>query len=399
MNKRVVIVGGGYAGIRAMQHLSTLPYISVTLIDKNPFHYLQTEAYALIAQRATLVDVTVDLPALCDSYPQTAFVKAEVTGIDFSAKKVETENGCYYYDYIILAMGARTHFPDSISGLHAYAHGVKSLKNAFRFRQQFEQQLFERMNSEADTTCRDFSVVIAGAGLSGVEIAAEMADYTRWFMRKNCMVCREISIHLIASRDEVLSGMHPYLKRKAKARLKALGVSVEFGSRVVSVESDCAVLGSGRKIGFDFMIYAGGIIASPLTKTLEVTRNKKGQIEVDQTLLVTGKQDAFAIGDVADMRDVSGHPLPATANGAEKSAALAVLNILRIIRGEPPVERSIRLEGYMVALGRFSAAVVLFDRIKFSGLLGFVMKRLITDRYKYLLDRHAYKTFRRFPKA
>ncbi len=399
MKKRVVIVGGGYAGIRAMQHLSTLPYISVTVIDKNPFHYLQTEAYALIAQRATLVDVTVDLPALCKSYPRSTFVKAEVTGIDFAAKKVEAGQEDFYYDYLIFAMGSRTFFPDTIAGLHAYAHGVKSLKNAFRFRQQFEQQLFERMNSEADEQCRDFSVVIAGAGLSGVEIAAEMADYTRWFMHKNRMICESITICLVASRDEVLTGMHPYLKAKAKARLQALGVTIVFGSRVASVEPDTAVLEDGRRLGFDFMIYAGGIMASPLTKTLEVSRNKKGQIAVERTLAVKGKDDAFAIGDAADMRDAAGHPLPATANGAEKSAALAVLNIVRSIRNEPMIERPIRLEGYMVALGRFNAAVVLFERIKFSGVAGFIMKRLITDRYKYLLDRYAYKTFRRFPKV
>ncbi|WP_345971226.1 FAD-dependent oxidoreductase [Sulfurimonas sp. HSL1-6] len=399
MTKRVIIVGGGYAGVRAMQHLSARPYIQVTLIDKNPFHYLQTEAYALIAQQATLVDVTVDLPALCESYAYAAFVKAEVTGIDFEAKKVVTETRDYYYDYIILAMGSRTFFPDTIPGLHDYAHGVKSLKNAFRFRQQFEQQLFARMNSEGDEECRRFNIVVAGAGLSGVEIAAELADYTGWFMQKNRMLCDSIDVHLIASRDEVLAGMHPYLQAKAKARLQKLGVNVIFGSRVAAVEPNEAVLDSGRRVAFDFMIYAGGIIAPRLVHTLDVERNKKGQIAVHRTLAIVGKEDAFAIGDVADIRAEDGRPLPATANGAEKSAALAVLNLLRCNRSEPMLERSIRLEGYMVALGRFNAAVVIFGRIKFSGFLGYVMKRLITDRYKFLLDSTAYKAFRHRPKG
>ena len=300
MNKRVVIIGGGYAGVRAMQHLSARPYMQVTLIDKNPFHYLQTEAYALIAQQATLVDITVDLPALCSSYENVTFVKADVTGIDFDARRVTAGTRELYYDYIVLAMGSRTFFPDAIPGLHDYAHGVKSLKNAFRFRQQFERQLFERMSSEADEECRRFNVVVAGAGLSGVEIAAEMADYTRWFMRKNRMLCDNIDVYLIASHDEVLSGMHPYLKAKAKTRLQTLGVTVVFGERVASVEPNTAVLTSGRRVDFDFMIFAGGIIASKLARSLDVERNKKGQIAVHPSLAVVGKEDAFAIGDTAD---------------------------------------------------------------------------------------------------
>ena len=332
MNKRVVIVGGGYAGIRAMQHLSRYPYFQVTIIDKQPFHYLQTEAYALIAQHATLVDVTVDLPALCESYAYATFVKAEVRDVDFDAKRVVTEQRDFYYDYIILAMGARTFFPDTIPGLHAYAHGVKSLKNAFRFRQQFERQLFERMSSEGDKECRRFGAVIAGAGLSGVEIAAEMADYTRWFMQKNRMMCDGIDVYLIASHDEVLEGMHPYLKAKAGARLDALGVSVVYGCRVAAVEANTVLLDSGRRIGFDFMIFAGGIIASKLARDLKVERNRKGQISVTPDCRIVGRDDAFAIGDVADLRGPEGKPVPATANGAEKSAELAAENIVRISR-------------------------------------------------------------------
>lgn len=395
MNKRVLIVGGGYAGVRAMQHLSAHPALEVTLIDQHPYHYLQTEAYALIAHRASLIDVTVDLPALCRSYENVTFVKAKVIGIDFERKKVTSEQREFYYDYVILAMGSRTFFPDTIPGLHDFAHGVKSLKNALRFRQQFEQELYERMCSEGDAACRRFSVVVAGAGLSGVEIAAEMADYTRWFMRENRMMCDGIDIHLIASGDEVLKGMHPYLKRKAGERLEKLGVVTVYGSRVTSVEAGRARLSTGRTIDFDFMIFAGGIIASTLTKVLDVKRNKKGQIAVTPELCVIGKEDAFAIGDVAEIMGVDGTPLPSTANGAEKSAELAAHNILRSRRGEKLRGHGIRLEGYMVALGRFNAAVVIFNRIKFSGLLGYVMKRLITDRYKFLLDSRAYKAFRR----
>jgi NADH dehydrogenase len=339
--------------------------------------------------------VTVDLPALCQSYENVTFVKAQVHGVDFERKRVRTDTEEYAYDYIVLAMGSRTYFPESVPGLHDYAHGVKSLERAFEFRQQFEQELYARMDCEMDEPCRRFCVVVAGAGLSGVEIAAEMADYSRRFLRRNRMMCEGIDIRLIASHGEVLAGMHPYLKRSAARRLEALGVTVMYDNRVSAVEPNRTVLSSGETVDFDFMIFAGGIVASTLTRQLDLRRNKKGQIAVGPSLVIEGQEAAFAVGDVADLKGPDGAPVPPTANGAEQSANLAALNILRAVRGKPMAERPVRLQGFMVTLGRYSAAVVLFDRIKFSGLFGFVVKRLITDRYKFLLDSRAYKAFRR----
>ncbi len=393
--KHVVIVGGGYAGIRVMQKLAFTGLVRITLIDRFPYHYLQTEAYALIAQRATLTDVTVDLPALCRSYPNVTFKKATVRGVDFRARNVQTETEELPYDFVVFAMGSRTFFPENIPGLKRYAHGVKSLQRAFGFRQRFEQELFERMCSEADESCRNFSVVVAGAGLSGVEIAAEMADYTRAFMRENRMLCNGLDIYLISSHDGVLRGMDAYLCEKAKSRLEALGVKLVTRSRVVSVTEREVRLDSGRALAYDFMIFAGGVVASTLTRTLDVERNAKGQIVVTPQLHLPGNDEAYAVGDVAELRGSDGRVLPATANGAEKSAERAARNIVRSLRGLPLLQCPIRLEGILVALGRYHAAVVLFGRIRFSGIAGYVMKRLITDRYKYLLDARAYRVFRK----
>ena len=396
MKKRVAIIGGGYGGIRVMQHLSAHAFLDVTLIDQHPFHFLQTEAYALIAQQATLADVTVDLPALCHSYKNVTFVKALVEGVDFKAKRIDTDRGSSFYDYVVIAVGSRTFYPDTIPGLPENSHGVKSLRHAFAFRQQFEQELFARLYSEGDEeACRVFKIVVAGAGLSGVEIAAEMADYSRRFIRTNRMLCDGVEINLIASHDEVLEGMHPHLKYHAQKRLLELGVRIVANNRVTAVEPNRVLLTDGSAVAFDFMIFAGGVIAATLTEKLDVERNRKGQIEVTPEMAVVGREDAFAVGDVAAIKGSDGRPVPATANGAEKEADLVAANVLRSIRGERLLRRPVRLEGFIVALGRYNAAVVLFDFFKFSGLLGYFMKRLITNRYKLLLDNRAYKTFRR----
>lgn len=399
MKKKLVIIGGGYGGIRAMQGLSSVDDLEIVLIDQNPYHYLQTEAYALIANTVTLTDVTVDLVALCRRYKNTAYKKAIITKVDLNAKKVVSESEEIFFDFLIIATGSRTHFPPSITGLESYSHGVKTLQRAFTFKQQFESQLYERMQSEEDLFCKAFNVVIGGAGLSGVEIAAEMGHYAQKFIHDNRMLCEGIQVYLIASREQVLDGMNPYLQSKAQQRLAGLGVKVLYKTRITEVEEDEVILNNGTKIHFDFMIFAGGVKASPLAASLGTALNAKGQIKVDETLQVNCHKNIYAIGDVAELVDPAGNIIPATANAAEQSAGIVVSNIKAQLKGERPQHAFIGLQGMMVALGGFNAAVVLFNTFKVSGFLGYMLKKMITWRYKYLLDRHALKAYKAMQNA
>ncbi len=393
MKKKLIIIGGGYGGIRAMQGLSSVKELDIVLIDQNPYHYLQTEAYALIANEVSLTDVTVDLVALCKRYENTEYKKAIITDIDLAVKKVKCNDEELSFDYLIMATGSRTDFSAAIAGLEQHSHGVKTLQRAFEFKQQFEFQLYERMQSEEDLFCKAFNVVIAGAGLSGVEIAAEMGHYAKQFIHDNRMLCEGIQIYLIASREKVLDGMNPYLQKKTKKRLEELGVKVLYNTRIAEVKEDEVLLNNGSRIGFDFMIFAGGVKASPLAATLGCPLNEKGQVVVDQSLQVTCHTNVYAIGDVAALTDPGGKVIPATANAAEQSAGVVVKNIKAQLKGERPQHAFIGLQGMMVALGGRNAAVVLFNTFKVSGILGHLLKKAITWRYKYRLDSHTLKAY------
>lgn len=392
----VIIIGGGYGGIRAMQKLTKESNISITLIDRNPYHYLQTEAYALIANEATLTDVTVDLVALCKVYDNVTYLKANVKRIDLEIQCIYFQDQHLCYDNLIIASGSHTKFPASIPGLNRYAHGVKTLQRAFLFKQQFEQQLYERMQSEDDLFCKAFNVVIGGAGLSGVEIAAEMGHFARQFVRENRMLCDGIQIYLIASRGQVLEGMPPFLQKTAQKRLKRLGVHVLYNTRISEVKEREVILNSGGTINFDFMIFAGGVEASSLTSSLKCPLNDKGQIRVERTLQILCHQNVYAVGDVAALEDAKGDSIPATANAAEKSAEIVAKNIKLQLSGQRPQHAFIHLEGILVALGGKYASVVMFDIFRVSGYLGYLFKRLITWRYKYLLDSEAFKAYKAF---
>jgi NADH dehydrogenase len=394
VQKRVVIAGGGYAGVRALQRLSVNKELEIILVDKHPYHYLQTEAYALIANEATLTDVTVDLVALCKNYANARFMKGQVRDVDFDRKIVTLEENELSYDYLVLAMGSQTDFSKNIPGLGEFAHGVKTLHRSFELKQQFEYQLYERMQSEEDLFCRAFNVVIGGAGLSGVEIAAEMGHFAERFLKENRMMCDGIQIHLIASRGEVLHGTDPYLISHARRRLEKLGVNIVYNCRITKVTQGCVYLDGNRSIDFDFMIFAGGITAPPITRKLASPINRKGQLLTKRTLQLPNDNCVYALGDIAELTDAAGVIIPPTANAAEQSGIVAARNILAQLRGERPQHAYIYLQGMMVALGGWNAAVVLFGRIRFSGLLGYGLKKMITWRYKFRLDRDALKAFR-----
>jgi NADH dehydrogenase len=390
--KRIVIVGGGYAGVEALKILAKLEFCDVVLIDQHPYHYLQTEGYELIANECSITRVTIDLVALALSYGEhVTFIKDTVREIDFENRCASGQNSCHPYDYILLCTGSRTAFHLSTPGLREHSHGVKTLPSALSFKHQFEQRLYARMESEGGWCSEPFNVVIGGGGLSGVEIAAEMAHYIRVFHKDNTLTCDNIHIFLVIPHEGVLEGMESYLIEKATQRLRELGVKIINHSRITSVEEHTLMLNNDKSLCFDFMIFTGGIIASTLTATIASEKNKKSQLIVDEYLRVPMFDGVFAAGDIAELRDSNGELLPPTAQSAEQSGTLAAQNILALIENREMRRSQMKMEGMMVALGGSYAAISLFGRIRFSGLLGYWIKRVIMRGYRYFLHRQCAK--------
>ncbi|HEX5330051.1 FAD-dependent oxidoreductase, partial [Sulfuricurvum sp.] len=144
----VVVIGGGYGGIRAIERLTTNSDIRITLIDKNPYHYMQPEVYDFIANKVDMSDIIIDLPSLCKSFGLVEFICDEATGIDPQTSTVSLSTQSIRFDYLIIANGSRTHFPDVIKGLREHTHGVKSIPAALNFKQQFERALLNRIETQ-----------------------------------------------------------------------------------------------------------------------------------------------------------------------------------------------------------------------------------------------------------
>ncbi|MBU4023562.1 FAD-dependent oxidoreductase, partial [bacterium] len=226
---KIIIIGGGYAGIRALEHLSKDKSNEITLFDSHSYHYMQTGVYDFIANENDFSKITVDLFTLCAGFgPNVAFRKEKVLDVDFDSQKVFTEIQDYEYDYIIVAVGSRTKFFDSIIGLKKYAHGIKALHKALYFKQKFELSLFTKIEEEGNY-CNPLNIIIAGAGLSGVEIAAQMASFSRDFYKQNNFLCRKLNIVLIDAYERILPGVDEVLVDASMKRLQELEVIIKDG--------------------------------------------------------------------------------------------------------------------------------------------------------------------------
>ncbi len=393
MGHHVVILGGSYGGIAAMRRLSKYPEVQVTLIDQHPYHFLQTEGYELISSNTSFDETIVSLPALCADYGNVTFLHRTVGSINIHKKVIHLDDGECQYDTLIIALGSITKLFGYDENVYNYTSGAKSLRGALKLNQFFQKELYKRLESDKQAK-ENFNIIIGGAGLSGVEIAAGMQHFFNRYYRSNALTCATLHIHLIASRETVLSDMHPDIIKTATRRLKKLGVKVHTQSRISFIHKHEAILEDKTKIPFDFMIFAGGTTTVPCLNNLKVEKTQKGQLIVDNYLRAKDHEDIYIIGDSAALIDKKGNPLPPTAQTAIQSGELAAENLIRSRENKALKKANISIKGIAIALGGTYASIDLgFMRI--HGYPAYLIKKLIERLYKWPLWWLASKGYRK----
>jgi len=381
---KVVIIGGGYAGLRTIEKLSKNSHLEILLLDKNPYHYMQTDVYDLIANEKDFAAVSVDLYTLCMGFENVTFLKQEVKDIDFEKQKVITNTQRIAYDYVVIAVGARTKFAHNVEGLREYAHGIKALHRAMYFKQKFEMSLFKKVDEDG-TVCTPLSIVVAGAGLSGVEIAAQMASFAKNFYKKNHFICRKLNIVLVNSAEHILHGMEKPLVLKSTRRLEKLGVVIKNNVKVTALSKAYVTLSSSEQIPMDFMIFAGGIEPNGLIYKLDLPKNERGFLQTNEYLQSTLHKNAFAVGDAITIYDTKGKILAPTADISEQMGELCAKNILAMIEEKELHKHTIRSRGVLIALGKGYASARVFG-VYFHGYFAYVAKKIIEKLYFKNLD-------------
>jgi NADH dehydrogenase len=390
---KIVIIGGGYGGLKAIARLANKG-LDVTLIDKNGYHYLQTEAYDFIANKCNISDMTVDIASYCRGYDKNInFLLDEVVAIDKIENFVTTKSGeNLAFDYLIIASGAKTNFPRFIEGIEQNSNGVKTLIRALEFKQHFESTLYSYIKNQNECKIQSINIVVGGAGLSGVEIAAEMNYILKAYLKVIGMKCEGFSITLIDAAATILPEMDAKVIAFTQKRLENLGVVIKTNSFIQKVDKNSLTLQSSEVVPFDFMIFTGGIKAQNIGANEDET-NRFGQYIVDDFYAIKGCKNIFAIGDVAQVMN-EGVAVAPTAQSAEQAGIFCASNILRSIQGRPLKKRLPKIYGYFIALGGKYAVGTLFGRVVIKGYGAYLLKRFITLFYKKLLKMKVEKGYK-----
>lgn len=382
MSIEIVIIGGGYGGLRAIEFLAKHKDINITLIDKNPYHYLQTEAYGYIAGRFDIHDIAIDLEKWCSGFEKKVrFVYEKADSIDYENQTVSTNEKFIAYDYLIIATGAQTNFFSFIEGLRENSYGVKHLQRAYNFRKEFEDLLYKKLQNKDFTTQEEINLAIGGAGLSGVEVAAEMAHVIEIYSKTLGERARAIKIYLIDASETILPGMSRYIISNTQKRLEKLGVKILTGAFINNVDSSSIYFKNGEKLDYYFMIFTGGIKASDLNWHVQSEKNRIGQFIPDKQLNVNNYKNVFAIGDCVEIRDAQDNILPPTAQIAEKSAEYVAECIRKRIDGKDAQPFHANVSGLFIALGGEYAVGEMFKYVKVKGYVAYLLKKAITHAY------------------
>jgi NADH dehydrogenase len=387
---KILIIGGGFGGLSVARELARAlcgtEDVGVALVDRMNYTTFWPMVPSVIPSNTEVRHVAHSLRRILRPLGVEYF-QGEVTGVDFEARRVKTAERDFPYDHLVLAPGSRTTYFGT-PGAEESAMDVKGLRDALRVRNHvidcFERA--EHLDEEAPDDLLTF--VVVGGGPTGVEAAADMNDLIFDVLQDDYpnVDFGRVRVVLVNAGDQILKGLDSSLVNAASRRLASQRVEVINDAKVEEVRSDAVVISDGRTIPTQTTVWAAGIEPPPLVADLDVQRDQRGRILIDQYLRVKDRPGVYAVGDCTSIQ-YDGPPVPALAQAAEQEGKRAASNLVAEIQNQAPVAFSYRSVGQLVDLGEGSALVDILG-VKLSGLLGaFIWKGVYLYELGYDLNR------------
>lgn len=367
---RVVIIGGGFAGLNAALSLAEAP-LRVTLIDRRNHHLFQPLLYQVATAGLSPSDIASPIRRILRNQQNADVLLADAKSIDLPAKSVQLDNGAIPYDYLIVATGAR-HSYFGHDEWEKVAPGLKSIGDALEIRKRI-LSAFEMAERESDPEARTawLTFVIIGAGPTGVELAGALCEIAHHALAADFRHIdpKEAQIILLEGEDRVLPPYPRDLSEKARQQLVRLGVAVRLGERVTQIDEQGVNVGELR-IPARTVLWAAGVQGSRLGRELGAPHDKAGRVLVEPDLSVTGNPQVFVVGDIASLK-IDGKLVPGVAPAAIQEGKHAAANVLRLVAGKPTEKFVYVDKGSLATIGR-SAAVADLGKIKLSGAIAWL---------------------------
>ncbi|MAY83024.1 MAG: FAD-dependent oxidoreductase [Flavobacteriales bacterium] len=371
--KRVVIIGGGFAGLQVAKNLDDR-YFQIVMVDRNNYHTFQPLLYQVATAGLEPDSIAYPLRKLFKGSKDFYFRMAEVEEVKTEENILQTNIGDVEYDYLVVATGATTNFFGN-KELEANAMTMKSVSEALDLRslilQNFEKALLKSAVEEQDAL---MSITIVGAGPTGVELSGALAELKKHVLPHDYpdLNINRMQVYLVEMADKVLPPMSEHASRKALKYLQDLGVEVILGEAVKEYKNDKVILSSGKKLNAGMLIWAAGVKGN-LLNGLKEESVKKGRYQVDRFHLIEGEKNVFAIGDIAYM-ETAEFPmgLPMVAPVANQSGVNLAKNLNKSQKNKTTKEFTYKDKGAMATVGR-NRAVADLNNLKFGGLAAWLV--------------------------
>lgn len=343
--------------------------VRITLVDRHNYHLFQPLLYQVATAALNPSDIAAPIRAVLRHQKNVSVILGDATAIDTSRKTVKLSDGELAYDYLIVATGA-THSYFDHPEWERSAPGLKTVDDALEIRRRV-LTAFEAAERETDPEKQKawLTFVIVGGGPTGVELAGALSEIARQTMIRDFRHINPSSarVILIEGRDRILPAYPPDLSDKAQRQLIGLGTEVVTRAQVTAVTAYAVAIGE-QHIPARTVLWAAGVQASPLAKTLGVPLDRAGRVIVERDLTIPGHKDVFVVGDLAASTQQDGTLVPGVAQGGIQGGEHAAFNIERAIAGQPLRAFHYRDKGSLATIGR-AAAVADLGRVKLSGFL------------------------------
>lgn len=374
---KLIILGGGFGGLRLARNLSNKKGFDITLIDRFNYHQFQPLFYQVATAGLDASNISFPLRKVFHKSKNVRFRMAEILGIDSTAKQVKTSEGNYDYDVLVIAMGATTNFFNN-ANLEKYAFPMKSTVEALQLRHKLIHNFEDALHAENEEALqRLMNVVVVGGGPTGVELSGAIAEMKNYVLPKDYpeLDFSKMNIYLLEGTSKTLGSMSEQSSLQSAQYLKKLGVTVLTETLMSDYDGKTVFLKDGKQIPSSLVIWAAGIKGN-IPNGVDASLIARGhRIKVDTYNRVEGMTDVFAIGDIAYMEEgmYKGHPQVAPA--AIQQADLLASNLQLMNSGTHAIKSfSYNDKGAMATVGRNLAVVdVPKPKLHFGGFFAWLV--------------------------
>ncbi|MCF6307067.1 MAG: NAD(P)/FAD-dependent oxidoreductase [Flavobacteriaceae bacterium] len=371
---RVVIIGGGFAGLSLVEGLKNKP-VQVVLIDKNNYHQFQPLLYQVATSGLEPDSIAFPFRKQIKGYKNVSFRLAEVQEIDTVSKKTQTNNGHLTYDYLVVATGTTTNF-FGMKNVENNSLGMKNIQDSLNIRHLMLQNL-----EQAAITCNDkerdalTNFVIVGGGPAGVEMAGALAEFCKYILPKDYPEYPSsiMKIYLVEGSGKLISAMSEKASIKTLKHLKELNAEVLLNEIVTDYNGEIVKTKSGKELLAKNLVWTAGV-KGQLPKGIEEKHIVGGnRLKINEHLQIAGIENVFAMGDIAAViteEAPKGHPQ--VAQPAIQQGKVLAKNIINAINNKPLISFKYKDKGSLATVGK-RRAVADLGKLKFTGYFAWLL--------------------------